>query len=605
MDAALRLIDRTRRGIRSWSDAMLLARVVLIMATLPLLLRLDMMTLLRLLERLGRVLGARPRWSDDQVVVFVRACGSLHRWGFQDNCVAQSLTLFTLLNTPTGPLDVAFGVEVDRVPQDGAPRLGRRHVWLERDGTAVFEREPMLNYLVQTRYRTRTAQPDASGTGVTLPGLLGVLGTSSVGTGMTTVAALTRTKLVALLLGPAGLAVAGQVSSAMLALSWMATFGTSAGTTRHLAEALERGDSGQAATVAWTATALIGGASLALSVLALLGAPELARWLFASPDATSWILWLVPAVPATAVLSLAAAVLRGTRQPHRLALAQTIGAVFAVAAAFLLVSQGTLLSIVQLALAIVVLQTIAVGAAAWPSCRPWLSHTGAKWSGAVARQIAEYGLGNVVMGVSTAVGALVVGRTYLNAGHTDAAGRIAALLSFGEPLVAVLVSGLNASAFPAYCAASGQDANRVLSRTVRALTLFTAMPLVVMAAGADLIVALLFSPAFSDLAALLPWQTVAAYVRGVNILLGLPLLARGRVGVVTGLHLLWVATASAGATFGLGGPRSYVAALLAAGIVQTVLLTSVLAITKLAPSRRDYGWLALGALPLVLVAWWR
>ena len=274
-------------------------------------------------------------------------------------------------------------------------------------------------------------------------------------------------------------------------------------------------------------------------------------------------------------------------------------------AAFLLVRQATVLSVVQLALAIIVIQAIVVGVAAWPSCRPWLRQTGARWSGAIARQIAVYGIGNVVMGVSTAVGALVIGRTYLGAGDADAAGRIAALMWFAEPLVAVLVSGLHASAFPAYCGATGPEADRVLSRTVRALTLFTTLPLVLVALGADLLVTLLFSPAFSDVAALLPWQALAAYVRGANIVLGLPLLARGRVAVVTGLHLIWVGTAAAGATIGLGGPSAYITALLAASIVQGLVLSAVLAAMGLGPSRRDYGWLALGALPIIALAWWR
>lgn len=111
--------------------------------------------MLRWLERWSRVLGVSPDHTAADVVKFVRACGGLHWWAFQDNCVAQSLTLFALMNRADAPLDVAFGVAAAHGLVDGVPQLGRRHIWLEQDGVAVYERDPLAPYTVQMRYRAR------------------------------------------------------------------------------------------------------------------------------------------------------------------------------------------------------------------------------------------------------------------------------------------------------------------------------------------------------------------------------------------------------------------------------------------------------------------
>ena len=88
---------------------------------------------------------------------------------------------------------------------------------------------------------------------------------------------------------------------------------------------------------------------------------------------------------------------------------------------------------------------------------------------------------------------------------------------------------------------------------------------------------------------------MATYVRTVNVLLGLPLLARGRVVPLTLLHLAWAMAIARGATFQLGGAATYVHALLVAGLVQTVGLLVLLRLFRLAPRARDLGWLFAGA----------
>jgi PST family polysaccharide transporter len=596
MDLPLTLIARTRRRVRSASDALLLARVVVVMGLLPLFARLPTIAMLRWLERFGRIVNPGAPHDPHDVVAMVRSCGGLKRWSFQDNCVSQSLTLFTLLARDETPLDVVFGVE-QHPPTDAGLRLGRRHVWLERDGQPVFEREPLPPFVVQLRYSGTASTPIH---GLTTSGVLGALGVTGIASALTMTASLVRTKVIAVVLGPAGIAASGQVSQATVGLGWLATFGASGGTTRYLAEALAREDERAASTIMRSSAALIAAVAAAASFGGFAFAGQLSLALFGSPDAAGMILWLLPAVPAVALSSVSASMLRGTQQVGRLSIAQSVGAIVAIVAAFVVLRPDALESIPKLASIVLGGQAVAITIAAWPLWKRWSTIESDGLSLGVVRAVAAYGASNVVMGLATAATFLYVGRTYLAAGDVTGASQITALAWFGEPIASILASGLYASTFPAYCAADHGAARRVLSSSARALVLASAPALLVGALFAPVLLPLIFDARFVAVVPLLPLQLLATYGRCVTILLGVPLLARGRVGMVTALHLSWTVAVAVGATAGLGGPRAYTVTISLVTLVHAVVLAGVLAALKLSPARADYAWLAGGAVALVL-----
>jgi O-antigen/teichoic acid export membrane protein len=132
------------------------------------------------------------------------------------------------------------------------------------------------------------------------------------------------------------------------------------------------------------------------------------------------------------------------------------------------------------------------------------------------------------------------------------------------------------------------------------LVLASAPALLVGALFAPVLLPLIFDARFVAVVPLLPLQLLATYGRCVTILLGVPLLARGRVGMVTALHLSWTVAVAVGATAGLGGPRAYTVTISLVTLVHAVVLAGVLAALKLSPARADYAWLAGGAVALVL-----
>lgn len=602
MTGALALARRTRRHVQSFDDAMLLARVVCVLLLMPVAVRMKWPRLIGALERASAIIGVAPGPRGDKVDFYIRACGALH-WGpFQDNCVARSLARFTLLNHPARPLDVIVGVHVVNRSASG-PELGRRHVWLATtDRKPFLETEPVDHYLIQFRHRDES-RPSAAHDA--LARFVGLLGLSGAGSASLAAASIARTKLVAAFVGPAGLALTTQMSSAVNALGVLSTFGGS-GTARFVAEALDRHERPEAATVIRTTfVVLVGTASL----LALAGAflvDPLALVLFGDAAASWWVAWLLAALPLAALASVATAVLRGAQLLGRLAIARTAAAAASVGGCALLIRPGDPALMVFVPLVLVAASAVATAVAAWPVCRPWLVAGGRWFAGRVARAIAAYGASQVVMSVASAAVLIAVGRHYLAAGDLDTAGRIAALVWFGEPLAVALASGHQASTYPAYAAARGPAASAVLTQGLRGLILIASPLLSVLALAAGPLIVLVFSSAFSDLTGLVAMQLLATYVRSTNLVLGLPLLARGRLTTVTSLHLLWATVLAVGAIGwagpGIMGATAFVFAYLTANVLHFGLQLLALGLGGIGPTSSDLRWLAVGVCPLILIS---
>jgi hypothetical protein len=137
-------------ALRSPANAFTAARLLVLATLLPLLLRLPLRRMLRILDWLNRwLVGRRP--NPDVLRRYVDAMGRLHRWSFQDNCVVRSLCFYTLLNSPEAPLELRFGVEQREGP-DGGLVPGRRHTWVMCGEESLFETEPVYKYLLLYRH---------------------------------------------------------------------------------------------------------------------------------------------------------------------------------------------------------------------------------------------------------------------------------------------------------------------------------------------------------------------------------------------------------------------------------------------------------------------
>jgi len=141
---------RLRRNVRSADELRLLLGMCGFLALIPAFLKLPMPRMLRTIDWINRHLVRKPG-RQETVIRYANALGRLHRWSFQDNCVARNLTYYAFLNNPDQPLEVRFGVEQRRA-ENGVITPGRRHVWVTRDGDPINETVVIDDYVLLYRY---------------------------------------------------------------------------------------------------------------------------------------------------------------------------------------------------------------------------------------------------------------------------------------------------------------------------------------------------------------------------------------------------------------------------------------------------------------------
>lgn len=560
--ALLVLARRLRAAVRSLDDLGLLARVTLVMAAMPLLLRLPIPRALKWLDAASRGLSVREPDRAARIVKYCRGLGGLRVWTFQDNCVARSLALFTLLNRREAPLDVVFGVRATTEP-DGRVTLGRRHVWLELAGEPLFETEPITGYVVSTRYRemdlaTGTARNRLDAGEQRLA--WAATGAGAVATLVIVLSGAAKSKLVAVMMGPTAIGLLGQQATLAVLLSYLASFGTSGGTSRFLSEALADGDARRAGDVVRTSIIVQVMACLVLAIVVAAFASSLASLAFGQPSAWRWMLWLLPAVPLTGLASVSASVLRGHRLAVRHSVAHAVAAIGTLAIVAPLTMRGDATVVMAFPALAAGAHALAMTLAAWP-------HLVAAWRAAppqpsrsLARQLASYGTANVAMAACSAGVAVAVGRVMLTGGMGESAGRYYALTMGADVLLTLVLGGYHTHGFPTFCAApDARSAGRVLGRLVRAATWFTVPVLAAVAVAAPVVVPLLLSERFVPIVPLVDVVVIGVYGRMLGAMFGIPFLARGHLAVVVALHAGWsIALIAVFLWFGMdGGAESW------------------------------------------------
>jgi len=607
MASPLAFARRVMANVGSVGDLWLLVRVAVVMAALPVLLRLRLPRTLAALDMMAAALGPAG-WAQEALAVrYVDAIARRHRWSFQDNCLARALTLYALLNRPATPIDLVFGVHEVRRP-GGTPVPGRRHVWMERNGAPYLEHEPVHEYVQVLRHPARRVlaaeleAADDSPSGE----LWMAMGIGGLASGLVLVASIVRAKIVALGMGPEGLGVLGQLAGVAVTAAYVATFGTSTGVARYLSEAFAAKDDRRAIQVVTTALHIMFWPAVAVVIILAAMASPLAWWALGDPSKAGWVVWLLPCVPLTAAASLASAVLRASRQYKRLAAAQILAAVAGVGATWAIVAVGSLESLALLPAVLLSLQAAASVAAAWCQVVRRISLGRDSWDWATARAIAGYGAATIATAAISTVVYLAMGRSFLARQRPVDAGEFRALQMMSEGVFAVLMGGYHAYFYPTLCRVTvAAEAERVLARMLRSVAL-AALPLMAMlSVGAPVVVPLLYSSSFSSIVPLLRLQVAGDFLRAIHTLLGLPLLARGRLGLLVGLQALWgVLCLAIFAWQGPeAGPRAFVVAFVASSgayaAVQAVTIRRALGF-RLRPPEAVLA--TMGTLALVLLA---
>lgn len=353
---------------------------------------------------------------------------------------------------------------------------------------------------------------------------------------------LVRTKLLALLLGPAGFGLMGLLTSIADVARSLAGLGLNGSGVRQIAAAAASGESDriERTGAALRLTALVLGVAGA-AALALLSEP-VARLTFGDARYASAVAVVALGVVARLLADADAARMQGLRRLGDLTRANVWGALGGSAAAVALVvalgERGVAPGLVAIALA-------ALAANAWygRSSRPASMRLPLRVLREEAGSMLRLGSaflasGVLVMGVAYGVRLLLVRRVGL-----DAAGLYQSAATLGGLYVGFLLQAMSADFFPRLVGVGEDDArgNRLVNEQALVSQLLAGPGVLATLALAEPVLRLLYSDAFVGAAEALRWTCVGMAIKTLTWPIGFIVVAKGRPSIFFATELGWAA----------------------------------------------------------------
>lgn len=428
----------------------------------------------------------------------------------------------------------------------------------------------------------------------------GIIGGSSV---VSVLIGLVRTKVAALVLGPAGIGLVGLAHGLITMVAAFASFGLGNVGTRQIAEA---GDNAavvaaarRAMTIAAAALGLLGGVALYL-----LREP-VALWVFEDRSWARNVGWLALGVALLVGTYLQNAVLTGLRRIGDLARVSVWSAVLATTlgiGALLVWREDALLFFVLVSPAV----TFAVGA--WFVARLPRSRTPSPRIGELAphwRALARLGLAFTVGAAASTAAQLAVRALVQRELGPVALGHYQAVLMISMNYIGFVLTAMAADYYPRLTAAirDPEAARRTVNQQAEVALLLSGPMLIGTVALAPWLVPLLFSGEFLPAVEILRWQILGDLMKIATWPLGFLLLAGGHgrafVAVEVGAAVVFVAaTALALERFGPIAPAiAYLTMYLAYAVIVFALARRSIGF---APSRAAVEAFAAIALALII-----
>lgn len=351
---------------------------------------------------------------------------------------------------------------------------------------------------------------------------------------------LIRTKVLALLLGPAGIGLFGIYGAIVDLAATVAGLGIASSGVRQVAEATGENDSRKIeATVRALRRLSIGLGVIGAVVLVALALP-VSKVTFDSGAHAAAIVVLGAAVLLRCVAAGEAALLQGLRRIPELALTSIVGAIAAT-----LGSIGLVWWLGEAGIAASIVLTSAAGLAAtlWFSTRvrsriPDLG--GAELRGLYSGLL---GLGIVFMvsALVQHVGAYVVRTTTYRELGAEAAGHYHAAWTIGSMYLGMILTAMGTDFYPRLVAGFGDPrrCNQIVNEQVYASLLLAGPGVLATLTFSSLALSLLYSSAFEPASATLRWICVGMAMRIVTWPLGYIIVASGRKATLLWVELAW------------------------------------------------------------------
>lgn len=342
-------------------------------------------------------------------------------------------------------------------------------------------------------------------------------------------AGILRMKAAAVILGPAGVGLAGLYANVIQVAAAVSGLGLGAASTRQIAAA---NADGGAVAVGIVRRALFWG-TLGLAVVGALlfwlFSERIAVFVLNDPARAGEVAWLAVGVALTVAAGSQAALLTGLRRVGDLARinvgAGILGTILGVGALWLWGERGLLAMVLVAPAATFVLGHLYVRRLGPPAgSRPPLPVLVREW-----RAMVGLGLPLMLAGLVTLVGHLAVRTLVQQELGAEGLGQFQAAWVIGMTYIGFILGAMGTDYYPRLTAAIGnhEEARRLVNEQTEVALLLCAPVLVAMLGLAPWVIRLLYTDAFAPAVGVLRWQLVGDILKVMSWPLGFVILARG------------------------------------------------------------------------------
>jgi PST family polysaccharide transporter len=352
-------------------------------------------------------------------------------------------------------------------------------------------------------------------------------------------AAIVRTKLLAVFVGVAGVGLLAQIGSFLNVLTSLASLGIGVGMVKYVAEFSSASDYAALGKVRWSAALLTWVASAVVAGLACGFSRKLANLLFGAPELGWAVTVTALAVPLSVQMSFHMAIIQGLKQMREYALAAAItsgaGLIVLIPLVYFFRWNGAVLHFLAAA-AISYFVVYSFSRNLW---RPFSDKARAKADRRLLRELIAYGLSALVTGVLYWTNLLVIRSVIVHRLGANANGVYQVAIGISLQYVSLIVSSVWTYSFPRI--SELREAGLIVKELRGSVRL--SVLLVTGCASTFLImrhwlIPLLFTKDFLQAENLLAVQFVSDLLKATAVMIGVWLLPQGRLKMWVGLDVI-------------------------------------------------------------------
>ena len=349
-----------------------------------------------------------------------------------------------------------------------------------------------------------------------------------------------KVKVLAVLLGPAGIGLMGLYQNIMLMASTLAGCGLGSSGVRQLAASADEAETLSIVRRAlWLGNLTLGIAGMA--ILWLLREP-VARWVFGSSAHASEVGWLGVGLLLTMIAGSQTALLQGLRRINDLArfgiLSGLVAASVGILVVYLLGKDGVLWFVLTAPAANVLVASYYASRLPHPQAPYDMAAIQQQWLAMLKLGIPFMTAGLLMLTTQLAMRSIVLRELGL-----EATGYFQAAWAISFTYVGFVLNSMAMDYYPRLTAAvSDHERARKLVNEQTEMGLLLAGPLLMaMITFAPWVIQLLYAEGFSPAAELLSWQVLGDILKVASAPIGFVFLATGHGGVYIGIQLIWSA----------------------------------------------------------------